>query len=105
MNEDLGPGRLVFSKAGRDKEKPFLVMGMERVGSGIYVYLADGEQRKVRCPKRKNAKHVQLTGARDGEIEEKLNAGQSISNLEVRRAIARLLEFHRSNSFSSKGGR
>ncbi|NLC38716.1 MAG: RNA-binding protein [Clostridia bacterium] len=105
MNEDLGPGCLVFSKAGRDKEKPFIVVGMEEIGNINYVYLADGEQRKVQCPKRKNIKHVQVTKARDSEIQEKLSAGQPISNLEVRGAIARLLASYRCSSFSSKGGR
>ena len=38
-------------------------------------------------PKRKNIKHVQVTKARDSEIQEKLSAGQPISNLEVRELL------------------
>ena len=50
-------GMIVRSMAGRDKGKFMAVVSME---SG-FVYLADGKERKLSSPKKKNAKHVSLT--------------------------------------------
>jgi ribosomal protein L14E/L6E/L27E len=51
-------GTVVYSKCGRDKGLPFVVM--ESVGE--YVYLADGRLRPICKPKKKKLKHVQPTG-------------------------------------------
>lgn len=48
-------GRVVYSKCGRDKGKPFVVVSAE----GEYVYLADGRMRFLSKPKKKKIKHVQ----------------------------------------------
>ena len=50
-------GMIVRSMAGRDKGKFMAVVSM---GNG-FVYLADGKERKLSSPKKKNAKHVSLT--------------------------------------------
>ena len=42
-------GQIVYSKSGRDKNLPFIVISVE----GDYLYLADGELRKLEQPKRK----------------------------------------------------
>ena len=51
-------GRIVISKAGRDKYYYLAVVG-ERDG---YLLLCDGKERPLERPKRKNAKHIALTG-------------------------------------------
>ncbi len=49
------PGLLVSSKAGRDKDKLYVVTGM----CGEQLLLSDGTGRTANNPKRKNIKHVQ----------------------------------------------
>ena len=54
---DICKGMLVYSKAGRDKGKLFLVLNTEN----DFVYLADGDTRRVTKPKKKKLKHVNKT--------------------------------------------
>jgi len=54
---DICRGMLVYSKAGRDKGKIFLVLDLEK----DFVYLADGDARRVTKPKKKKIKHVNKT--------------------------------------------
>lgn len=51
---DICKGSLVYSLAGRDKGKIFLVLAIEN----DFVYLSDGDTRRVAKPKKKNIKHV-----------------------------------------------
>ena len=46
---ELVTGQIVYSKAGRDQKRCFVVLKVE----GEYVYLADGDLRKVETPKKK----------------------------------------------------
>ena len=48
-------GQVVFSKKGRDKGKPFVVMHTD----GEYVFLTDGKLRPMAKPKKKKVKHIQ----------------------------------------------
>ncbi len=50
-------GRIVCSKAGRDKGYFMVVVKIE----GDFLYVADGKERPLERPKRKNAKHLILT--------------------------------------------
>lgn len=54
---DFVKGRLVRSKAGRDKTRTFAVVAAQ----GDMVWLADGNKRLLAAPKRKNARHVAPT--------------------------------------------
>ncbi|MGB4682778.1 MAG: RNA-binding protein [Firmicutes bacterium] len=54
--DDLRPGQLVRSKAGRDKGKHYLVI---KVNSPREVLLADGRSRPLSRPKKKNVIHLQ----------------------------------------------
>ena len=49
-------GRVVLSKAGRDKGKLLAVIKEENG----FVYLCDGKERPVKRPKRKKLKHVEF---------------------------------------------
>lgn len=48
-------GRVVLSKQGHDKGKPFLVVGLL---DEKYVLIADGDSRKLAKPKKKQVKHL-----------------------------------------------
>ncbi len=50
-------GQVVFSKCGRDKGLPFVIISID----GEYVFLADGKLRLICKPKKKKKKHVQPT--------------------------------------------
>ena len=56
-------GRVVCSKAGRDKGH-FLVVVKEE---GNALYVCDGKERPLENPKKKNPKHLSLTGTVPGE--------------------------------------
>ena len=62
-------GRIVCSKAGRDKDYFLVVVKME----GEYVYVCDGKERPLERPKRKNIKHLQFTNTVLGEDSFKHN--------------------------------
>ncbi len=65
---DLKQGQLVKSKAGRDKGRLYIIIGLEK----DRVLLSDGRYRPVTMPKRKNAKHLQPYHNVDREIKEKI---------------------------------
>lgn len=85
---DLKPGDSVISKAGRDKGKIFVVLSVRDSD----VIIADGKLRKVENPKLKKSKHVQHTGIVIQSIAEKLDAGERISNSDIRKALAAVFE-------------
>lgn len=51
-------GMVVISSAGHDSGQLFAVTGAD----GRYIYIADGKERKLVSPKRKNPKHIRKTG-------------------------------------------
>lgn len=54
---DIKTGTIVTSTAGHDKGQLLLVTGAD----GRFVYLADGKERRLSAPKKKNLKHVRPT--------------------------------------------
>lgn len=85
MSDEFQLGQLVYSKAGRDKGKAFLVIALR---GDSFVYLADGEMRKIEKPKKKNVKHLHNTGIIAEPIACKLAKGETLSNTEIKLAIA-----------------
>ena len=81
-------GLIVRSKAGRDAGDLFIILRLE----DQFAYIANGDRRKVDCPKKKKLKHLQLTGVSSEFIESKLISGAKITNNEVRIALAEYLE-------------
>lgn len=55
---DIPIGSVVLANAGRDKGRYFVAVA----ASGGFVYIADGKERKLEKPKRKNIKHISLAG-------------------------------------------
>jgi large subunit ribosomal protein L14e len=58
-------GQLVFSRAGRDAGRPFVVVG---VCDQRHVLVADGDLRPLARPKRKNVRHLAMAGARHAAV-------------------------------------
>lgn len=81
-------GSIVQSLAGRDKGCLFLVVDIDE----DYVYLVDGDIRKVENPKRKKIKHVELTRFFDGNIAERIAKKNKITNQDIKRVIKEIQE-------------
>jgi len=86
---ELKVGQLVYSQAGRDRGRPFLVW---QLAGCRRVYLVDGDIRRISKPKPKNVLHIQAVNRIDTSIAERLNRGEAVTDAEVRRAIAWLTE-------------
>ena len=76
---EIERGSLVYSIAGRDKGTLFLVLKRD----GEFVYLADGNTRKVENPKKKKLKHVNKTNTLL-ELD-----FENISNSDVRKGLSK----------------
>ena len=81
---EIKVGSVVRSKAGRDKGDFFIVLAMD----DNYVYMANGDLRKVDQPKKKKLKHLQGTEQVSEFIINKLSQGNKVTNSEVRKALA-----------------
>ena len=81
---EIKVGSVVRSKAGRDKGDFFIVLAIE----DNYVYMANGDLRKVDQPKKKKLKHLQGTEQVSEFIINKLSQGNKVTNSEVRKALA-----------------
>lgn len=76
--------RIVRSLAGHDKGQLFCVLDQD----GPYLLLCDGKRRKAEAPKRKKAVHTADAGAFQHPVLDAIQAGNPITNREVRRALA-----------------
>ncbi len=76
-------GQVVYSKSGRDKTMPFIVISVD----GDYLYLADGKRRTLEHPKKKKIKHVQKTNYICENIKEKLENESYLLNADVSKAL------------------
>ena len=81
---DIKPGDIVYSRAGRDKNKPFVVTDTV---DEQFVLLADGALRKLIKPKKKKVKHIKPTGNSFPEIAERLMSGGRVTNNELKKAL------------------
>jgi len=84
---ELSPGQVVFSKSGRDRGLPFIVVGVE----GNYVWLADGKIRRVNKPKMKKRMHIQPVLVIDEEIKEKIMERFCVTDAELRKTLESFL--------------
>lgn len=58
MDRETLVGRLVYSKAGRDKGKPYIIV---KVLDEKYVYLSNGVLKTVEKPKLKKLMHLNIS--------------------------------------------
>ena len=68
-------GQIVFSKAGRDKNKVLAVIS----SNNSEVFVVDGKERPLERPKLKNQKHLKLTGYCLSEEEYRSNKALKIA--------------------------
>ena len=76
-------GRVVYSVAGRDGKRPFIVIGVTDDGRAL---IADGKLHTLEKPKKKNLAHLRITDgeiATDGLTNEKLR--ESLRSFETAR--------------------
>lgn len=76
-------GQVVFSKSGRDKGLPFIVADFDET----YVYLVDGDLRKLEKPKKKKKIHVQITKYVDTTLNRKLGENEYLLDADIRKAL------------------
>lgn len=88
MPPEVQVGQLVRSKAGRDKDRYYLVY---QTMDDYFVYVIDGESRKVTNPKKKNTRHLQTTNQVAYHLVDRLKAGDPVTDAEVRAAIKELV--------------
>ncbi len=77
----LQAGQLVYSRAGRDKGKPYLVLA--RAGE-TEVWIVDGAARRVEAPKKKNVKHLQPSHIVCGAMQNEMRSGKLPQNGGIR---------------------
>jgi len=82
--EDLQIGQLVKSKAGRDKGKLFII---KEIINDKYVYIVDGELRKISNPKKKKVKHLIIYKRVFKEIQEQIKSSTKLTNVFVKKLI------------------
>ena len=83
---EIKAGSIVRSIAGRDKGDLFIVLSAQ----DGFVYLANGELRKVDRPKKKKLKHIQGSEKMSEFIANKLETVGKVTNSEVRKALAQI---------------
>jgi len=82
-------GQLAKSIAGRDKGRFMVIID---IIDENYVYIVDGDLRKVENPKKKKIKHLQLLNKRADLIVEKLTKKRKVTNEDVKKALTELID-------------
>ncbi len=82
MENELVVGDIVISRLGHDKNRPFIVVGIDKSG---YLSIIDGKYRDKSKPKLKNSKHLIKVG-HDDKILEKI-ASPIATNTEIYKMI------------------
>ena len=84
---NLTLGQVVFSKAGRDAGKVFMVVGLL---DEMNVLISDGDLRRIEKPKKKKVKHLLITGDINITLGQKLENKLKVSNSDMRKALTRI---------------
>lgn len=80
-------GQYVRSKAGRDKDRVFIVM---KIVDENYLLIADGDLRRIEKPKKKKIRHLTMIDQVSESLKDKLSGDGKINNAFVRREIEKL---------------
>lgn len=81
-SNQIAVGSVVLSLKGRDTGRIYLVKRIETP----YLYLCDGDAKKLSNPKKKKDKHVKLLGAASA-IGAKLTDGRQVFDSEIYSAL------------------
>lgn len=84
LDKSVQIGSIVFSKAGRDAGRFFIVT---EILDDTYIHLVDGKLRKLQKPKKKKLKHIKATGDVAVKIREKLLNKSVIYDAEINSII------------------
>lgn len=90
MKQEINMGDIVFSKAGRDGGKFYVVVKCEE----NFAYICNGKLRGCNKPKKKKFKHINPVGRVSDFAKDKLLKGESLSDKEIKAEI---------RAFSQKG--
>ena len=80
-------GRVVVSRAGRDRGRAFLITG---IADDKQVYLADGALRKSTHPKKKKLMHLHIEPVSAESIAAMLKSGMAVQDAEIRKNLLAL---------------
>lgn len=80
-------GDFVVSVSGHDKSNVYVVYGI----SPERLQLVDGRAHTTDRPKQKNYRHVRQLQTNDPSLTEKLRGDQSISDVDIRRSIKKVV--------------
>lgn len=83
QNNDL-IGRLVLSKAGRDKKHLYVVVGQI---DNDYVLLSNGSTKSIDLPKKKKIKHLSILRYIDEEIISSIKSCDKNTDLKIKRFL------------------
>lgn len=84
MKEEICVGDLVVSLAGRDKNRCYLVIHVDKTR----VKIIDGKIHKILIPKTKNKKHIKkVLSAMDINVAVKIQKGHAVGNKKVYKLI------------------
>lgn len=84
-NLNLTLGQIVYSKAGRDAGRRFIVVG---ILDDSNVLISDGDLRRIEKPKKKKVKHLELTKDINEPLGQRLENKLKVSNSDMRKALA-----------------
>ncbi|TDT50411.1 KOW domain-containing RNA-binding protein [Fonticella tunisiensis] len=82
--EGVALGQIVHSRAGRDKDRYFIVVG---IIDENYVLISDGDLRKIDNPKKKKIKHLVFHNRFAEDIAERLRNKKNISDADLRKSL------------------
>ena len=74
-------GQIVYPKRGRDRGRAMLVIAVD----GEYAYLVDGKLRPLEKPKKKKAKHIQIT---NDIVDLALHSNRALQDADIRKYLA-----------------
>lgn len=77
-------GQIVISAAGRDKGHAYVVIGKL---APPFVLVADGRDRKVTGPKKKNIRHITILCSIAQAVADKMESGAKVSDEDIRQAL------------------
>lgn len=88
--EPISLGQVVESIAGRDRHEVYLVVAYQEP----YLLVANGRQRSVKAPKRKNKRHVKAYKWIFEPVRNALTASESVSDAQIRAGLKNLCLDH-----------
>ena len=84
MERPISVGTVVYSRAGRDEGRYYMVY---EVVDDSFVTIVDGDVRKIAKPKKKKIKHLKNSGERLETIAAKVLTGAKVYDAEIFSAL------------------